>query len=511
MALKIFTGFMPELMENILNNLNDESYSLYSCALVSQYWCKMSIPVLWQDPFSFDQNPLFISKYISSLDEDEKFILKKSGINVVSSKTLFEYASFIKILDIFRLENMVEKWIKSQLADSKSYCSPLKFHIRDLLLKLFIESGATLRKLDIYFSNNKIPPTIFFSLGQNVQFFSQLQDLTLCICVLSYFDIENVSSLLTMSQENVTALLKILTKIATKISVLKIDEFFPSYSPQVFHALVSIIKSQKQLREFHIIGMDNPKKFHGIILALESQKQSLREVIIEDCDYNAEFKTLMNCENLETIRVRFCNDERMLKMLDYKITTLEITTFEFKIDASNIVLILEKSGALLQRLKLKSEMILEQSLLLETLKSFCPNLTYLNISDIVFSTQLLDLIDNLKKLQFLTLSCIDATLVEEQIIQFTKSLPFTLQYLDLCSNSVNSNIDILLNHCNAPLRKLLIGGHIYEEKYIKALIEFCKRNITLKYLGADLYTKDRYIKVKEYVTVLPHDHLIVDC
>ena len=62
---------MPELMEKILNNLNEESYSLYSCALVSRYWCKMSIPVLWQDPFSFNQKPLFISKYLTSLDENE--------------------------------------------------------------------------------------------------------------------------------------------------------------------------------------------------------------------------------------------------------------------------------------------------------------------------------------------------------------------------------------------------------------------------------------------------------
>src|SRR5260364_300794 len=80
MASKIFTGDMPEIMENILKNLNNEFYSLYSCALVSRHWCKMTIPILWQDPFSFEPNSLFIPKYFSSFDKplgsNEKLILK---------------------------------------------------------------------------------------------------------------------------------------------------------------------------------------------------------------------------------------------------------------------------------------------------------------------------------------------------------------------------------------------------------------------------------------------------
>ncbi|RIB25470.1 hypothetical protein C2G38_469754 [Gigaspora rosea] len=53
MASKILMGDMPELMENILNNLKNDPNSLYSCALASRHWCKMSIPILWQNPFSF--------------------------------------------------------------------------------------------------------------------------------------------------------------------------------------------------------------------------------------------------------------------------------------------------------------------------------------------------------------------------------------------------------------------------------------------------------------------------
>src|SRR5260363_224967 len=106
MASKMFMGDMPELMEIILNNLNNEFNSLYSCALVSRHWCKMSIPILWQNPFSYpsDQRPLFISQYFSSLDENERLILKEYRINVKFPNTLFNYAKFLKVFNLSSLE-----------------------------------------------------------------------------------------------------------------------------------------------------------------------------------------------------------------------------------------------------------------------------------------------------------------------------------------------------------------------------------------------------------------------
>ncbi|KAF0483868.1 hypothetical protein F8M41_023195 [Gigaspora margarita] len=278
MASKILTGDVPELMENILNNITEDfHYSLFSCALVSRHWY-------------------------------------------------------------------------------------------------------------IYFSGSSgIKSGILHSLGRNEQFFSRLQYLSLG--VMSEF-----------SAENATALLSILARNATKIGALRFEEFEPDYDPQVIHALIRIIKSQEELKQFNIVGGFLPKKFQGIISALESQKQSLREVIIEGCGYSTEFKMLMNCENLEILRIRYCDYERILGFFDYNINTLEVVDCE--IDGSKIALFFEKSGTLLQRLKLESydARIDEQPLLLESLKSFCPNITYLDFSNIEFSTQLLDLIaDGLKK------------------------------------------------------------------------------------------------------------------
>ncbi|RIB26326.1 hypothetical protein C2G38_2163616 [Gigaspora rosea] len=481
MASKIFMGDMPELMNNILNSLNNDFYSLYSCALVSRHWCKMSIPILWQDPFSFEQRPLFISKYFSSLGEEEKYGLKKCGINAEFTKTLFDYARFLKVLDLSRLESKVKNGSISSF-------------------------GAALHKLYLHFSEFlEFTPEIFYSLGENKQFFSRLQDIYLYL----HLDAKSYED---KYIENANALTRILAKNATKICTLELDGVYSKYKPRLlFNSFMHIIKSQEQLRRFKLNGKIFSKEFYCIISTLECQKNSLQEIIIENCAFNAEFKVLKTCKNLEILRIRNCKDSKLLKVLNHKVSTLEI--INCSIDASTIVQILEESGILLQsillqQLKFKSEdtEIWEESLL-EAIKSFCPNITYLNISRIGFSTQLLEIIGNLQKLQFLTLQCIINIPEEEikiRVMKFAEILPLTLQYFELRDYWLTPYVDILLNHCNAPLKKLLIYL-LYNEKNAKALIEFCIRKRTLNYVGVDYLIVDDYIRkdIESYVTLVP--------
>ncbi|KAF0332800.1 hypothetical protein F8M41_020632, partial [Gigaspora margarita] len=443
-------GDMPELMENILNNLNNEICSLYSCALVSRHWCKMAIPILWQDPFSSDRRPLFISKYFSSLGEDDKFILKESleerGINEEFSNTLFDYARFLKVLDLLNLEGKVSKWITFKLIDSEFFYGAEKNHIINLLFKLFIESGATLHKLVLDFSQSlELKPEIFYTLGENKQFFSRIQHFSLGVIYGN-----NI--------ESATTLLRILAKNTTKINTIELNYLDSDYEPQIYHTLIYIIKSQEQLRLFRLTRYYS-MEFYGVISALESQKNSLQEVILYSCDFNAEFEVFNNCKKLETLRIIYCNT-KPLKLLDYKISTLEV--IESEIYTQSMALIFEKSGILLQRLKLElNEEFQDELLLLEALKSFCPNITYLSIQEIGFSQQLVELIGNLQKLQFLSLWCDDVgvddipdEVLKTRVIQFSKILPLTLQYFNLGDTWLEPYTDILFNHCNAPLKKM---------------------------------------------------------
>ncbi|KAF0412774.1 hypothetical protein F8M41_007865 [Gigaspora margarita] len=158
---------------------------------------------------------------------------------------------------------------------------------------------------------------------------------------------------------------------------------------------------------------------------------------------------------------------------------------------------------------------MERSLLLETIKSSCPNITYLNLSDVGFSTQLLEIIGNLQKLQFLTLWYNYDMEYEPEILvmQFAKLLPLTLQYLDLRFSELDTYLDILLNNCYAPLKYLLIDNLNNEEK-VKALIEFCIRKRSLNYVGVEegLNFDDNIKKeVEEYVTLISCEQIVVNC
>ncbi|RIB23747.1 hypothetical protein C2G38_2139611 [Gigaspora rosea] len=481
MASKILMGDMPELMENILNNLKNELNSLYSCVLVSRHWCKMSIPILWQNPFSFNQKPLFISEYFSSLDEDEIYILKEYGINLKISRKLFNYAKFLKDLNLFDLELNAREWTNLNLVEpikSIRYFNTLANVVINLILKLIFESGAVLHKLVLSLSESfEFKPEIFYSIGRNELLFSRLQYLSLSVIPDFYI-------------ENFTIFLKVLAKNITTISSLKL-EIYSDYEPQLFHslfhAIIRIIKSQEQLKQFSLVGEDHPTEFYGIISALECQKISLQEVIINKCTYSKEFEVLKDFRNLETLRISNCSS-KLLNLLDCKISTLEVVSCS--IDVQTTPLILENSGLLLQRLSFVPEYlgedIHEELFFLEALKSFCPNITYLELKYIEFSIQLLELICNLQKLQFLSLwYFVDDDIPEEElkirVIKFAEILPLTLQYLDL-GNTWQPYIDIFLNHCNAPLKKLLFY-HLDDEKLTRALIEFCIRNKALNYVG----------------------------
>ncbi|RIB03057.1 hypothetical protein C2G38_2149714 [Gigaspora rosea] len=374
-------------------------------------------------------------------------------------------------------------------------------HIINLLIKLFIESGGTLHKLDLRFPISlELKPVIFYLLGENKQFFSRIQHLFL-------------GKILDNIIERATTLLEALAKSTTKISTIKLQWFESIYEPQIFYALINIIKSQEQLRLFFLAGV-YPTEFHGIISALESQKNSLQEVILDNCDFSAEFEVLNKCKNLKTLRIGHCTT-KLLKLLDYKVSTLEVVDFH----NDDMPLIFEKSGKLLQRLRLVKleEEFQDKPLLLEALKSFCPNITYLSIQGIGFSTQLVVLIGNLQKLQFLSLRCDDVDDIPEEVlkirvIQFSETLPLTLKYFNLGDTWLEPYTDILFNYCNAPLKKMLIY-RLNKERISKALVEFCMRNKTLNYVGVYKYfdlDNDIRKEVEIYVELVPCEYIVVD-
>ncbi|RGB32485.1 hypothetical protein C1646_762855, partial [Rhizophagus diaphanus] len=120
---KIFSGDLPELTNEIIQYFRKDISTLYSCILINRLWCRLAIPLLWEDPFPKKdlflseclKNLHFIEIYLCKLNEDVKTKLYKYGVNnnLISSNStlLFNYLSFIKYLNIDKILSSVKTWV----------------------------------------------------------------------------------------------------------------------------------------------------------------------------------------------------------------------------------------------------------------------------------------------------------------------------------------------------------------------------------------------------------------
>src|SRR5437763_8389415 len=137
---KLFSGDLPEVSTCIVQNLRNDVNTLYSLALVNRFWCRLAIPILWEDPFSvkYQVNLTyhFLDTYLLFLNENDKNeakeILKIHHFDSNSHKPLFNYPSLIKTLNLSRIQLHVINWFNTISTSSTSFvqhCSNKKRYV----------------------------------------------------------------------------------------------------------------------------------------------------------------------------------------------------------------------------------------------------------------------------------------------------------------------------------------------------------------------------------------------
>ncbi|KAF0449621.1 hypothetical protein F8M41_002496 [Gigaspora margarita] len=90
------TALPLECYYAIFNNLRHNHKSLFSCALVSRHWCRIIIPILWNEPGYHFKDKRLIRILFLTLNAEEQTLLIPFNISLPShQKTLFEYTSYI--------------------------------------------------------------------------------------------------------------------------------------------------------------------------------------------------------------------------------------------------------------------------------------------------------------------------------------------------------------------------------------------------------------------------------
>uniref|UniRef100_U9UVR1 F-box domain-containing protein n=2 Tax=Rhizophagus irregularis (strain DAOM 181602 / DAOM 197198 / MUCL 43194) TaxID=747089 RepID=U9UVR1_RHIID len=150
---KIFSGDLPELTNEILQYFRNDFSTLHSCILVNRLWCRITIPLLWENPFSkkYPKNYHFIEIYFSKLNEDDKTKLNEYGIITEllfpSMNTLFNYPNFIQHLNTYEVcnRNSIETWSTNKMVSN--FDNNFGFIFLSLI-KIFIENEVNLYTFD---------------------------------------------------------------------------------------------------------------------------------------------------------------------------------------------------------------------------------------------------------------------------------------------------------------------------------------------------------------------------
>ncbi|CAI2180978.1 4610_t:CDS:2 [Funneliformis geosporum] len=120
---------IPEILEKIFKYIYDPNEDrfytedrtcLHSCLLVNRYWCKVSVPILWKwvlnDYGNIYERQAKVYTLLKCCDENSRLNLIDNGIDLpfsIMEVPIFQYASFIEILDYGKLVNSISEWLET--------------------------------------------------------------------------------------------------------------------------------------------------------------------------------------------------------------------------------------------------------------------------------------------------------------------------------------------------------------------------------------------------------------
>ncbi|RGB41685.1 hypothetical protein C1646_810535 [Rhizophagus diaphanus] len=147
------TKLYEDVLILILEELQYDKKTLYSCLLVNRTWCEKTVSILWKFLGQYHTNSAdninslntLFNVIIKHLSKESKDFLKNRGIELFKEtdqkKPLFNYINFLKCLDLQLLERML-----TCIKNVEDYKISI---IRNEILKLFINENKKFISLTI--------------------------------------------------------------------------------------------------------------------------------------------------------------------------------------------------------------------------------------------------------------------------------------------------------------------------------------------------------------------------
>ncbi|GES79249.1 hypothetical protein GLOIN_2v1879318 [Rhizophagus clarus] len=509
---KIFSGDMPELTDKIIQCLQYDFLALHSCILVNRLWCRIAIPLLWEDPFSkklkLPKNYNIFEIVLQNLNEDDKVKLNDFGINndTFTSNTLFNYPSFIKCLDTYTFVYSVKMWIKTKI--SVKIMDSTKF-IFLLLIRKFIENGVSLHTFEV-----EIPVTLSV-IGD--EFFNSTFELILQNPNFLY-NVKNLIVYFSERMENIK-FLEIFYYNCSTITSLHILASMDD-DEQVEENLTRIIRSQRKLKK---ISFEYQFDYSLNCLKGSNSLNTLKTIIFYGIRFDKmnDLKEVFEQLNvLESVHIIDCYslNPNIIKQITsltkpFKLKSLSINEM---LEVELLQSLLQKSGDYIEYIGLRLRDHELSQKLSEIIKIYCERIKFFEsfVSDKLELKPTLDLIDNVKQsLNFISIDHLDLYQHKpEYDIEFSSIilqnlghvLPDKLEYLNLAFKVNTDDLEIFFKDSqNIFITKLLIKNKIYDESedilpYIK---KYVMKERRVKYLAMEecFYRKKNLFSLKNEV------------
>ncbi|PKC63510.1 hypothetical protein RhiirA1_537711 [Rhizophagus irregularis] len=475
-CLKIFSGVFPEIMEEIIRYLRNDFSTLHSCILVNRLWCRLTIPLLWEDPFSIaTRNFHFIEIYLHELNNDEKtkLINYRMKNDIIPLNTLFNYSSFIKKLNTKHIIYIIEIWIKE---------------------------ARSLTNKDR--AGYKYKEYIFNTSLSNPNFIRNIKNLTLyvsyknAVTTIEYLRIEQFLSLISSKCNLITSLD---LRLDYNGNIINNDN-------NIFKKFTSdIIRSQNVIKKILFNGdsFDILDKLY--LLKNLNNPNSLKTIIFNEINFtNITINIIEILEKLNGLesfhilncKLNFDNIQQLINITKpFKLRSLFINMIVVNIE--QFQLLLEVYGKYLENIKFgKLSDNESKEKLINLMIKYCPKIRYFELHKSVDDRNIHSTFNLIKNIGY-NLNYLDINFPQNfnlcSIIlqELGQILPKKLKYLNLNIIINLNDFKIFLNNSkNTFIEKLLIlNNNSNDENDERILIYLKEHNMKIKRLNYLAYVK----------------------
>jgi hypothetical protein len=317
MASKLNADCLLEIFEILESDqvTTQRSCTLHSCILVNRQWCSIAMKILWKNPWNYRKDlecvtHTIINTYISTFSNESKEKLKENKIiiipnEILTRKTVFNYAKYLTNLNLFHLEMTLESWFHNLLSSQQQQQQQMNdenddvtkislrnynFIFEELLINFFNQSFRIL-SLNV----SACRDISISSLTNSIEQSSRAMD---CLANLRYFRCSG-----TMPK-----LYSLLSNTSPNIIKIQIERYM------ITEELANLINVQKNLKEIgfhkHPSLRHPPLSLSNNIIgtSLINQSTSIESLTIKGIYFQSRIFSFF--ENLKELNIRICGGMR---------------------------------------------------------------------------------------------------------------------------------------------------------------------------------------------------------